>query len=84
MLRLTTTKDYTASNDVEVPFSSMSVSDGFMVFTSSSNISLKNNGKGTIIGKHSLYSESDGKTKEYPIQFPNKLEIELDISFICN
>lgn len=65
MLRLTTTKDYTASNDVEVPFSSMSVSDGFMVFTSSSNISLKNNGKGTIIGKHSLYSESDGKTKEY-------------------
>ena len=26
----------------------------------------------------------DGKTKEYPIQFPNKLEIELDISFIYN
>ena len=24
----------------------------------------------------------DGKAKEYPIQFPNKLEIELDISFI--
>ena len=26
----------------------------------------------------------DGKAKEYPIQFPNKLEIELDISFIYN
>ena len=26
----------------------------------------------------------DGKAKEYPIQFPNKLDIELDISFIYN
>ena len=26
----------------------------------------------------------DGKAKEYPIQFPKKLEIELDISFIYN
>ena len=76
MLKIKTTKDYTVSNDINIPFTNMSVSDGYMEFSVSSNIIIKDGQRGTIIGKHSLYDKLSDTTNEYTFSE--------DISFVVD
>lgn len=65
MLNLVATKDYTAHRDQIIPYTNMVLSDGYMVFTTNTDIQINGKQKGTLIGKHSLYDNVNFRYNEY-------------------